>query len=202
MALGEIAGATIGGFRPPENSKESRACATYFDQTRDFVQAIYPWNCCTEYIQLTAEDAVTPDWGWANSYQLPVKPKVLRVLALSDSAIVWRVSGTRLLTDTTDPQIVCIQSVTDPAKWSPLLTEVQVAALAMRMAFPITKNRGVANDMRTRFLDVLDTAQGTDTQEGYPDELIVDVLDVVRGGGDSTPLIGSNLSYNDFIGSE
>lgn len=160
-----------------EDSKAARLCAQFFPRVRDAVLRCHPWNCALARADL-ARLATSPIFGFANAYQLP--SDCLRVLALADEGISFRIEGRMLLCDAEAAQILYIQCVSDPTQFDPLLGEAIVARLAAELAYPIANSTTLAQSMMQLYERKLREARGVDSQEGSPPELVGDVWIAAR----------------------
>ena len=79
-----------------ENNERARLCKLRFDDVRDSVLRLHPWNCVTARTVLT-RDTETPSWGYTYQYSLP--NDCIRVLSIHDATIAYRIEGSKLHTD-------------------------------------------------------------------------------------------------------
>lgn len=129
-----------------DDNKEARLASRIYDGTRDEMLRAHPWNFAQLRASLAA-DATPPAWGFANRYPLPAD--CLRLLALSEADFhAWRVEARWLLTDIGSPvDVLYITSAADPSTYDPMFVSVLEAALAAKMAYPITGSREMAREL-------------------------------------------------------
>lgn len=140
---------------------------------RDAVLRQYPWNCATRRAVLPAL-AEAPAYEFARAFQLPVD--CLRVIALDGDVqygVRWRVEGRQLLTDADAPlKLRYVARVPDVATLDSMLADAIAARLAADLAYSITQNAGVAENM-TRLAEArLAEARRIDSIEASQDEQI------------------------------
>jgi hypothetical protein len=151
-----------------EASDNARLCNAFYASVRDAVLRSHPWNCAIERKALTALSAA-PLMDYDHQYQLPANPWCLRVLqvgAIEDQPTRWRVEGRLLLTDENSPKIVYIKRITDTNEFDPLLIDVLVLKLSLKMAMPLTSSL----KMQTALIEEVETvslpeARSIDGQE-------------------------------------
>lgn len=190
-ALKLVGGDRIVSLRPPDvGSKGAEDCSEHFDDIRDAVQAAFPWDFCTGYIDFGATTGNTPLYRFEYEYTVPAT--VLRVLSMENFDDEWKVKRGKLLSHNASQKGEVIYRERDPGMWSPLFVEALVHRLASLLAFTMTKNRGLGQDMFKLYEAVIREAEEVDSQEGSADPLQSNQLTDVRGGY-STPLYGANV---------
>lgn len=182
-ALGLLGADAITALVDP--STEAILCNRFYDQVLDATLSAYPWNFATKRAELGAALASTdpnyPSWGFTYGYALPSGNDnyCLRVLETKDG-ISYRVEGRYLYADESRVFIRYIRRVTDAAVFTPLFKETLAAALAIRLAMPITKSKAMMDSMAALYAAFLNDAWDTDTQEGTADDIESDALIAVR----------------------
>lgn len=112
-------------------------CKLFWPHVRDAVLRSHPWNCARGRRSLTPLSA-TPDFEYDYQYQLPVNPYCLRAYTLYDTDTKWRVEGRLLLCDDDTVDLMYIKRVTDPSEYDPMLVDVLVLKMALKIAGPVT----------------------------------------------------------------
>lgn len=133
-ALGKLGVETITALA--DNNPRARLCNSQYNKIRDKVLYSHPWNFAVERASLTV-DATAPTYGY--TYRYPKPAGCLRVLEV-DTDQAWEIEGDYILTDSSDCYIRYIKAVTDVAKFNPFFAEVLAIELAHDMAFPLTGN--------------------------------------------------------------
>lgn len=146
MALDVLDEAAIDALT--EDVKPARLLDRHYVQTRQAELAKHPWVFALANESVTGTDTDSGDGTLNWSYAVP--SGALRILPLTYNGepdgvpISWRQEGGVILSDQESPRIIrYIADVTDPDDWSPLFTEVMVAALAVKIALPLTHKAGM-----------------------------------------------------------
>lgn len=152
-------------------SESAIAVNAVYEDIRDEVLALHPWDCALERDTFAIE-ATAPSWGYSYSYQLPADPWCLRVVRLIDLSIDWKVLGRHLHTDAGAPLYVeYLRRVTDPNELSPWVQSVFIGRLAYELAYRRSNSAALAESLEDKFWSrVLPTARGVEGQQGTPDE--------------------------------
>lgn len=159
-----------------DNTKVANLCNLLWPEVRDAVLSDHPWNCCIIRDELS-RDTTDPEYEYSYRYALPTDPYCLRVISTDmddyvdsdgQAAYPWEIEGRYLLIDTTTVKIKYISRVTDVTKYPPKLVTALAAKLASELAFPITKNMNLQNQMENLYQRKLQEAKIIDAQEGTP----------------------------------
>ena len=162
LALGKIGAERITSLS--QDKKEAKLCSLFYSEKRDEVLEAHPWNFATDRVALT-QIGTAPISGYAYQYQLPVSPKCLKVLEITESVGNWKVEGDYLLCNEDTVEIRYIKQVVDVSKFDSLFTDALACLLASELAIPITENLQMANMMYQKYLVVLRRARGEDNME-------------------------------------
>lgn len=126
-----------------EDVKPARLLSRHFDVTVEGELRKHPWTFAIVSAELVGTDLGTPDGTLNWQYELPAD--AIRVLSpnYDDTwpalPINYRQEGGYLYTDQSSPRTIrYIANVNDPAEWDALFTDVVVAALAVKIAHPLT----------------------------------------------------------------
>jgi hypothetical protein len=146
MALSLLDEAPIDSLE--DNHKAARLLNTHFETTREAELSMHSWVFAIFTEDLTGTDLDTGSGTLNWQYTLPAA--ALRVLPLTyDNTlhgvpISWEQRGNILYSDQSSPRGVrFIGNLTDPDDWSPLFTEAFAAALATKIAYPLTHKTGM-----------------------------------------------------------
>jgi len=180
MALSRLGAATITSLT--DGTQESKLCNTFFDLVADRVMMQGTWSSTVKRATL-ARTTNTPTFGFTFEYQLPVDPKSLKVLNVSeetDGSIDYVVEGDKILTDESTLKIRYIAQLTDTEDWDPMLTEAVELLLAAYLALPITGQAPIAEKMKQEYFSFLNNNLAIDGQQGSSQEYISVDLTGVR----------------------
>ncbi len=183
VALQALGSRPINSF--DENTEGARICASLYLEARNDVLRQHDWNCIRKRIVLSPL-ADKPAFGWQNAFQLPgdyVGVVTVGAPGYPDTfTLPYTIEGTTLLcnADTVWLQYSFRNGV--ESTWSRDLVAVMVARMKMELAYPITKDRGVASDQRQNYEIALARAKLRDGQETPPQEFVGNPLLGARGG--------------------
>lgn len=162
MALGVLDEAPIDSL--DDDNKAARLCNLHYDLTREAELQKHAWSFAIISDELTGTDLETGDGTLNWSFDVPAD--ALRILPLTYDGepqgvpISWRRQGSVILTDQESPRIVrYIGNLTDPDDWDALFTEVLVAALAVKIALPLTHKAGMLQIAQQAYDRALDAAR-------------------------------------------
>jgi hypothetical protein len=130
-----------------EDTKPARLLSRHYDLTRMAELQKHAWSFAIFRAELDEVDTASMPVGdneiYSHGYELP--SDALRVLSLTDTGetsgaeIPWKLEGSLILTNYESPRLVrYIGNLVDPDDWNPLFTEALAAAIARKIALPIT----------------------------------------------------------------
>lgn len=167
-----------------DDTRVASLCNLIWPEVRDSVLSEHPWNCCIVRDELS-RDTETPEFEYSYQYALPTDPYCLRVISTDmddfvdsdgQAAYPWEIEGRFLLIDTATVKIKYISRVTDVTKYPPKLVTALAAKMASELAFPVTKNVNLGNQMEALYQRKLADAKMNDAQEGTPKSFESNVL--------------------------
>lgn len=155
-------------------SEPARLCNLHYDEARDFVLRLHPWNFAVRRAKLS-ENAEVPAFGYTRSFKLPTDPYCLRVLAINepDHPPNWKVEGRDLLTDEAAVRLTYVARVVDATSYDAGFVQALSHFLAWKLAKPLTGSRSEAEMRREEFFVVLRSARGIDGMEDVQNPLPV-----------------------------
>ena len=154
-----------------QNSENARRCNAIFEQTRNEVIRSHPWNFAVARVSLALLSTTPVDSSFSAEFQLPAD--CLKVLTITDQADPeFKIEGRKLLCDYSEVYIRYIKKVTDPVQFDDNFIEALAAKLAMKLAYPITESKTLAELSKELYDDILADARSIDAQEGTPEETI------------------------------
>jgi hypothetical protein len=155
-----------------EDVKAARLIATHYDQTRRAELTKNLWSFALASASVIGDDIGSGDGTLNWRYAIP--PASLRVLPLTYDGefggvpISYRVVGPSIFTDQESPRIVrFVQDVTDPDAWPPLFTEVMAAALAVKVAHPLTHKTGMIEIAQNAYQRALSDARRVNAMQSF-----------------------------------
>lgn len=158
LALSNIAKPNIQSIDGPE--PEAQACKQFYGQTLAAMLQSYPWRFAgrtSALAELTNDKTLL----WQYKYQRPTD--CLKVMAVHDQSMapylpddgsgvvrlggyVYEIEGSAIYCDLSPAYLTYTKSLTDPTQFSPLFIEALSWALAVRLAYPLTRDPKVRAD--------------------------------------------------------
>lgn len=161
MALATLDEAPIDSL--DQDIKAARLLNLHFDLTREAELTKYAWVFAILSASVAGIDTGTGDNTLNYAYELPVD--CLRPLPLTYDGeptgvpISWRQEADIIYSDQSSPRIIrYVANLTDPNDWDALFTDVLVAALAVKVAHPLTHKAGMIDIARAAYDRALDAA--------------------------------------------
>ena len=161
-ALNQIGASNI--ISLTEDSKAARICNQRYNFVRDSVFRSHPWNCLTTRATI-APDTATPAFEFSKQFTLPTNPFCLRVLQLSDTDILYKIEGRKLLCDESSIEMIYIGRVEDGNQYDLLLIEALAAAMAADLAYPLVGSSSLGANMYQLYQNKLTEARFVDATE-------------------------------------
>lgn len=161
-ALNQIGASNI--ISLTEDSKAARICNQRFTFIRDSVFRSHPWNCLTTRATITP-DTAAPAFEFSKQFTLPTDPFCLRVLQLSDTDILYKIEGRKLLCDESSIEMIYIGRVEDGNQYDLLLIEALAAAMAADLAYPLVGSSALGANMYQLYQNKLTEARFVDATE-------------------------------------
>lgn len=150
-----------------EDSKEARLCNSLYDPLRKVVEASHPWKFCTNRMQL-ALMVDTPIFGYARMFEIPLS--VLRVLEVNCDNYPFSnetYNGKNVIaTDASTCFIVGIIDNPNTTMWTPTFDDALSWRLAADLAYPLTQDETVTQNMFQMFERAVSYARSYDAQSG------------------------------------
>ncbi|TIQ93800.1 hypothetical protein [Mesorhizobium sp.] len=161
MALAVLDEAPIDSL--DQDVKAARLLNLHFDLTREGELAKHAWVFAILSALMPGSDSGSGDCTLNYAYELPAD--CIRPLPLTDTGepggvpISWRQEAGLVYSDQPGPLTIrYIANLTDPNDWDALFTEVLVAALAIKVAHPLTHKAGMIDIARAAYDRALDAA--------------------------------------------
>ena len=161
-ALNQIGASNI--ISLTEDSKAARICNQRFEFVRD---SVFPRTL--ELLDHTgvhiARRRNLPAFEFSQQFTLPTDPFCLRVLQLSDTDILYKIEGRKLLCNESTIEMIYIGRVTDANQYDMLLTEAIAAALAADLAYALVGSSALTSNMYSLYTNKLTEARFVDATE-------------------------------------
>ena len=139
---------------PPDADRDAASAgADWYDQVRRDVLEEHPWKFAQKRASIL-KDSSTPDFEYANQYELP--SDFIRVARLGgywdDPEWDYEIESGFILTDHENPlPLVYIWDITDVTKFSPKFILCVALRLGQLMAFDLTGNATLVEVMGNRY---------------------------------------------------
>lgn len=161
MALAVLDEAPIDSL--DQDVKAARLLNLHMDQTRQAELTKYTWVFAIFSSSLVGTDLGTDSDTFNWVYELPtdcLRPLPLTYNGEPDGELIgWRQEAGLIYSDQSSPRILrYIANLEDPNDWDALFTEVLVAALAIKIAVPLTHKTGMLELARSAYSQALDEA--------------------------------------------
>jgi len=162
MAIGVLDEAPIDSL--DDDEKAARLLNLHMDVTREAELTKHAWVFAILKEEVVGTDTESGDGTLNWVYELPAD--CLRPLPLTYDGepegvpISWRQEAGLIYSDQSSPRIIrYIANLTDPNDWDALFTEVLVAALAIKIALPLTHKTGMLDLARAAYDRAIDAAR-------------------------------------------
>lgn len=170
---------------PTQAVKAASRANQEYDLVRDACLRAHPWNFATKRRQLAA-NANSPVSHW--TYAFPLPADCIRVLSVSDSDLdyvgeegpKWEIglhgdSNLRcVFFDSDECYVRYTMRITDENIFDPLFVKAFAASLAAEIAYSLTQDRSIVNDMMGIYNMFMRQAKSVDSQEGGHNTVIDD----------------------------
>jgi hypothetical protein len=188
LALNVIGEEPITSFS--DNDKAARTVSLWYEPVRRAVLRSHPWNFAVARRTL-AQLTEVPPFGYAHKYALP--SDFLRLLSVNDAARPYEIEKREFLTDASEVQLRYVYDVTDPNQYDTLFLMTFAAALAVKIAMPITNDKEQAKLADAALEMALAEARSVDAMEIGPRQIEADEWLNARFGAtreELLPLVG------------
>jgi len=148
-----------------DNSENARRLNAIYDYCVEDVLRAHPWNFAVIRAQLALLSS-TPAFGYDYEYQLPTD--CLRLLEINNGTTLlteYKVEGRKVLCNYDTVYCKYIGNVTDPNQYTSQFLFVLSSRLASELAYAITNNKALAEEVTSLYLSRLQQAKETDAQE-------------------------------------
>ena len=154
-----------------EDTKAARFANEMYDDTRDCVFRMHPWNSCIKRVNLGLTSN-TPVYYFKYEFQLPAD--WLRMIRPEDDTIEYQIEGDKLVTEISTFKCKYIFRNTAVGTYDSLLMDTIAAKLAVNLAMPLLQDIRTLDAMNALYVQKLAMARSTDAMEGTPEGLDAD----------------------------
>ena len=154
-----------------EDTKAARFSNELFDDTRDAVFRMHPWNCCIKRASLSLT-GTTPAFYFTAEFQLPAD--WLRMVRPEDDGLEYKIEGDKLLTEGDTFRCTYVFQNTVVTTYDPLLVDVLAVKLAANLTMPLLQDLRTLDAMNNLYMQKLGVARSADAMEGTPEGLDAD----------------------------
>ena len=147
-----------------DDNMAARLINRHFDLTIEAELSKHVWAFAIFSAEVIGTDLATGEGTLNYVYEIPAD--ALRVLPLTYDGqpqgipISWRQEAGLIYSDQPSPRIIrYVANLTDPNDWSAVFTEVVVAALAVKVALPLTHKSGMVQIAREAYQVALSQAR-------------------------------------------
>lgn len=167
LALSHLKVDPITSIEPPDSdSKEASAGAKWYDQARRHVLEEHPWKFAQKRTTLLAETDA-PAFEYSKQYQVP--SDYIRMNRIGESVdnplLDYEIEGDYILCNEESPlKLVYVYDFTEVTKFSPKFITALSYALAAMMAYEITGNASMDDDLWNKYDKMFTTAAAVNGQ--------------------------------------
>ena len=154
-----------------EDTKAARFSNELFDDTRDSLFRMHPWNCCIKRAALSLT-GTTPAFYFTAEFQLPAD--WLRIVRPEDDGLEYKIEGDKLLTEGDTFRCTYVFQNTVVTTYDPLLVDVLAVKLAANLTMPLLQDLRTLDAMNNLYMQKLGVARSADAMEGTPEGLDAD----------------------------
>ena len=154
-----------------EDTKAARFSNELFDDTRDSLFRMHPWNCCIKRAALSLT-GTTPAFYFTAEFQLPAD--WLRMVRPEDDGLEYKIEGDKLLTEGDTFRSTYVFKNTVVTTYDPLLVDVLAVKLAANLTMPLLQDLRTLDAMNNLYMQKLGIARSADAMEGTPEGLDAD----------------------------
>lgn len=167
---------TISSF--DDGSLEANACSLLWDSSRREILELHPWkfaitrsswNAATESGGLSRTASDTPvNIEYKYEYTLPSNCiKLLKVYQDGD----YKLEGRNIITDSEECHIKYVKDESTTTNWSPVFLKVMEAKMAYELAYTVSRQAGLIEQMAALLERSLMVARSVDSQQDVLDEI-------------------------------
>ncbi|AIZ01365.1 major tail subunit [Vibrio phage QH] len=164
------------------NTRAEMCNAMYEFALRSALEA-REWSFAAMRVRLLPDPLITPAWGYNYGYRLP--NDCIRVCEVRDGNsynIDWAIESGFLYATRPTVDVKYNRLVEDPNTFTPTFVEALSLKLASDICIPLTENRGLGNDLISRYLMAVSEGAALDGLQASRERLRADTLINARRG--------------------
>ena len=154
-----------------EDTKSARFANELFDDTRDAVFRMHPWNCCIKRAALS-KTSTTPAFYFTSEFQLPAD--WIRIVKPEDDSQEYKIEGDKIVTEGDTFKCTYVFQNTTISTYDPLLADLLAIKLAVNLTMPLLQDLRTLDAMNNLYMQKLADARSSDAMEGTPEGLNAD----------------------------
>lgn len=165
-----------------EDSVNARTVLAAFESVKLAELESHVWSFAIARAELAA-DASEPDWGRANSFELPADFVRLAHPYPEDNSNAddWQIEGRKILTNDAAPiYLRYVKDVTDPNEMTPLFREALSARLALELCEALTQSNTKKDSLKDDYAEVITRAKKSNAIQRVSADLPEDVWITAR----------------------
>lgn len=153
------------------NIERARLAVNLWPTVRRKVLRSSTWNCAIKRVMLSP-DATAPAFGFAYRFQKPADwLRNVDVGLYEGEHVIYRSEGNYYLCDEALFGLTYVFDNDNPATYDASLFSVMEAAMAVAMAYPVTKSTSLASEATAALRDEMALARAQDGQDDPPETL-------------------------------
>lgn len=158
-----------------QDTKSAQLLNAIFDQVRDELLRIHPWNFAIKRAELSPS-VTAPSYGYEFAYDIPSDS--LRILDTDQDEEFgdneWKVEGRQILTHFDTLKIRYLSRIEDPNQWDPAFAEAFAWRLAYGISYGLTQSATVMQAMEAGYKRAISEARSIDGMEGTMTGFVAD----------------------------
>ena len=154
-----------------EDKKSARFANELFDDTRDAVFRMHPWNCCIKRAAFSLTGN-TPAFYFSSEFQLPAD--WLRIVRPEDDSLEYKIEGDKILTEGSTFRCTYIFKNEIVSTYDSLLVDVLAIKLASVLVMPLMQDLKSLDALNTLYMQKMQQARSADAMEGTPEGIDAD----------------------------
>lgn len=153
------------------DNNRTRLVANLYEQKRDMVLRLHPWNCATKRVILSP-DTAEPEFGWTYQFTLPDDwARTVSVGEDEESPDDYAIEGRKILMDTNVCYLRYIWKNNVESTWDAILVDAMTKVMVAALTYPITKSTSKQATEEEIVKAILKQARAVDGQENPPETL-------------------------------
>ena len=149
-----------------DNTKEARLLNIVYDQARQELLRLHPWNFAIKRVILASDPDAAPDFGFL--YALPLPADCIRVIDVDNEVTDYKIESGYMMCDSDVPEVIYIADIEDTSLFDSLFGTILSLRLSSEVAYNLTNNASLAAQLTDEYIRMKREAKLFDGQEGTP----------------------------------